>query len=147
MQTLQRSISAVIDVLIIRAMTVMLYCMTVSISAQVHNRVIRITTKRYLGKAVYLAVLYIVIMLCVHFLYFFVSERKGNSVGKRIAKYKITYEKADGRKAAIVALCKTAACVLYVITFLYFLFVGKMPYDGIRVTGEDDGKGMVQYGA
>lgn len=113
----------------------MLYCIMVSISDRVYNRVICITTTRYLGKAVYLLVLYIVIMLCVHFLYFFVSERRGNSVGKRMVKYKIAYEKADGRQAAIVALCKTVACVLYVITFLYFLFTGKMPYDGIRVVG------------
>ena len=75
MQTMRRSISAVIDVFIIRLMTVVLYCMTVSISDKVYNRVICITTKRYLGKAVYLIVLYIIIMLCAHFLYFFVGER------------------------------------------------------------------------
>ncbi len=133
MQTMRRSISAVIDVFIIRLMTVVLYCMTVSISDKVYNRVICITTKRYLGKAVYLIVLYIIIMLCAHFLYFFVGERKGNSIGKQIAKYKVAYGKVENRQAAIVALCKTVACILYVITFLYFLFAGKMPYDKVRV--------------
>lgn len=133
MQTIRRSISAVIDVFIIRFITVMLYCMTVTISDKVDNRVICITTKRYFGKAVYLVVLYIIVMLCVHFLYFFTSERKGDSIGKRVAKYKTAYGKADGRQAVIVALCKTAACALYVITFPYFLFTGEMPYDKVRV--------------
>lgn len=128
----RRSISAVIDVFIIRLMTIVTYCITVSISSAVHSRVIYITSKRYLWKTVYLILLYIVVMLCIHFLYFFVSEKKGNSIGKKLAKYQSAYSKTGNRQALRVALCKTGACVLYVVTILYFLFTGKMPYDKVR---------------
>lgn len=127
----KRSISAVVDVFIIRLMTIVTYCVTVSILSAVH-RGICITTKRYIGKMVYLILLYIVVMLCIHFLYFFVSEKKGNSIGKKLAKYEPAYGKTGGRQDVRVALCKTGACVLYVVTVLYFLFTGKMPYDKVR---------------
>lgn len=128
----KRSISAVVDVLTIRIITIVTYCITVSISRTVHSRVIYIASKRYLWKTVYLILLYIVVMLCIHFLYFFVSEKKGNSIGKKLAKYEPTYGKTGNRQALRVALCKTGACVLYVVTVLYFLFTGKMPYDKVR---------------
>lgn len=128
----RRSISAVLDVLIIRIITIVIYCITVSISSAVHSRVIYITSKRYIWNTVYLILLYIVVMLCIHFLYFFVSEKKGNSIGKKLVKYGPTYGKTGNRQALRVALCKTGACVLYVLTVLYFLFTGKMPYDKVR---------------
>lgn len=128
----KRSISAVVDVLIIRLITIMAYCMTVSISGAVHNRVIDITTKRSIRTAVYLILLYIVVMLCIHFLYFFISEKKGNSIGKKLAQYEPAYGKTESRQAVRVALCKTGACILYVVTVPYFLFTGNMPYDKVR---------------
>lgn len=131
MDIIKRGISAVIDVCIIRLMTIVTYCMTVSISGAVHNRGIYITSKRYVRTAVYLILLYVVVMLCIHFLYFFVSEKKGNSIGKKLARYE-SLGKTESRQAARVALCKTGACVLYVVTVLYFLFTGKMPYDKVR---------------
>lgn len=135
MEIKQRSISAVIDVFIIRLITMVAYCITVSISGVVHNRVIRITAKKHIGDGIYLILLYIVVMLCIHFLYFFVSEKAGNSIGKKLAKYKPVYGKAESRQAVRVALCKTGACVLYVVTVPYFLFTGKMPYDEVRIGG------------
>lgn len=127
----KRGISAVLDVFIIRLMTIVTYCVTVSISSVVHNRVIYITTKRYIRTAVYLILLYIVVMLCIHFLYFFVCEKEGNSIGKKLARYEGP-GKTESRQAVRVALCKTGACVLYVVTVLYFLFTGNMPYDKVR---------------
>ncbi len=138
MKITKRSISAVIDVFFMRLITVVMYCMTVSISHTIHNRSICITRDRYIWKALHLVLLYIVVMLCVHFLYFFVSERMGSSIGKRLVRYDPAYGKADNRQAALVALCKTGACVLYVITLLYFLFTGNMPYDKIRAGRDVD---------
>lgn len=132
MELIKRSISAVIDVVIIRFMTIVTYCMMVSISYTVHNRGIFIRTKRFIWNEVHLILLYIVVMLCIHFLYFFVSEQKGNSIGKKLAKYEPVYGKTESRQAVRVALCKTGACVLYVVTVLYFLFTGNMPYDKVR---------------
>lgn len=135
MGIIKRSISAVVDVFIIRLMTMVTYCISVSISGTVHNRVIYIIGKRYVWDVIYLILLYIVVMLCMHFLYFFISEKRGNSIGKKVAKYEPVYGKAENRQAACVALCKTGACVLYVVTVAYFLFTGKMPYDKVRTCG------------
>lgn len=132
MEIIQRSISAVVDVFIIRFMTSVTYCITVSISSAVHNRMIHIIGKRYIWDIIYLIFLYIVVMLCMHFLYFFISEKRGNSIGKKMAKYEPVYGKAESRQAVCVALCKTGACVLYLVTVPYFLFTGKMPYDKVR---------------
>lgn len=121
-----------IDVYFMRFLTVVMYCVTVSISHLVCNRTIYYSTGRFRGRAVYLVVLYIIVMLCVHFLYFFLSERKGTSLGKKLAKNEMNYERVDKRQAALVSLCKTVACVLYLVTVLYFLIKKKMPYDKIR---------------
>lgn len=129
---IRRSISAVIDVYFIRFLTVVTYCVTVSISHLVCNRIIYYAAGRFIRRAIYLAVLYVLVMLCIHFLYFFLSEREGTSLGKKLAKYKTDYERAENRQAALVALCKTGACVLYLVTVPYFLIKKKMPYDKIR---------------
>ncbi|MCM1234707.1 MAG: RDD family protein [Ruminococcus flavefaciens] len=134
----KRSIAAVADVLLIRFMTIVTYCVTVSLSSALHNRVISITRKRYLWKTGVLILLYIAVMLCIHFLYFFLSEKAGASIGKKLAKYESAYGKAGNRQAARVALCKTGACVFYVVTVPYFLFAGKMPYDKVREKGAED---------
>lgn len=140
MQIRKRSVSAMVDIFIIRFMTIVTYCITVSISGAVHNKVIHIMGKRYIWDAIYLILLYIADMLCIHFLYFFVSEKRGNSIGKKLAKYEPVYGKAESRKAVCVALCKTGACVLYVVTVPYFLFTGKMPYDKVRNRTYDGGQ-------
>ena len=132
METKKRSISAAIDAFFVRILTVVVYCMTVSISHLVCNRIIYYDAGRLIKRAVYLVVLYIVVMLCVYFLYFFLSEQKGTSLGKKLAKYETDYGRADNRQAALVALCKTGACVLYIVTVSYFYFTGNMPYDKIR---------------
>ena len=132
METLERGISALIDVFLIRLLTVIMYGVTVSVLHLVCNRTIYYAERRFLGRTVYLVLLYIVIMLCVHFLYFFLSERAGTSIGKKLAWYTPTYGKAENRQAALVALCKTGACVLYIVTVPYFLITGKMPYDKVR---------------
>ena len=132
METLERSNSALIDVFLIRLLTVIMYCVTVSILHLVCNRTIYYAERRFLGRTVYLVLLYIVIMLCVHFLYFFLSERAGTSIGKKIAWYAPAYGKAENWQAALVALCKTGACVLYIATVPYFLITGNMPYDKVR---------------
>ena len=137
MGTSERSFSAVVDVFVMRFMTVIMYCVTVSISHLVCNRTVYYAAERFRRRAVYLVVLYIVVMLCVHFLYFFLGERTGASVGKKLVRYESGYGKAETRQAALVALCKTGACVLYIVTVPYFLFTGKMPYDKIR--REDEG--------
>lgn len=132
METLKRSISSVVDVFFIRFLTVVVYCVTVSISHLACNRTIYYATGRFIGRAIYLAVLYILAMLCVHFLYFFLGERKGTSLGKKLVRYGTAYGKAGKRQAALVALCKTGACALYIVTVPYFFFTGNMPYDEIR---------------
>lgn len=132
MEIMKRSIAAVIDVFIIRLMTTVAYCMMVSISDAVYNRTICLTAKRYVGKSVYLVLLYIVVMMCIHFLYFFVSEIKGKSIGKRLVKYEPNYGKSEVGEAVKISLFKTGACVLYVVTVVYFLFTGNMPYDKVR---------------
>lgn len=132
MEMSKRSISAVIDVFFMRFLTVILYCVTVSISHLVCNRTVYYAAGRFRRRAVYLIVLYVVVMLCIHFLYFFLSERAGASVGKKLIRYEPGYGKAENRQAALVALCKTGACVLYIVTVPYFLFTGKMPYDKTR---------------
>lgn len=129
---IRRSISAVIDVYFMRFLTVIMYCVTVSISHLACNRIIYYAAGRFRRRAIYLAVLYVIVMLCIHFLYFFLSEREGTSLGKKLAKYKTDYERAENRQAALVALCKTGACVLYLVTVPYFLIKKKMPYDKIR---------------
>lgn len=132
METSKRSISAVIDVFFIRSLTVVVYCAAVSISHPICNGTIYYAAGRFIRRAVYLIVLYIVVMLCVHFLYFFLSERRGTSIGKKLARYAPAYGRAENRQAALAALCKTGACVLYIVTVPYFLFTGNMPYDKIR---------------
>lgn len=132
MERFERSISAVIDVFFMRFLTVIMYCVTVSISHLVCNGTVHYAAGRFRRRAVYLVVLYIAVMLCVHFLYFFLSERAGTSVGKKLARYESGYGKAENRQAALMALCKTGACVLYIVTVPYFLFTGNMPYDKIR---------------
>lgn len=131
-EMLKRSISALIDVLLIRFLTVIMYLVTVSILHWVCNRTIYYVEGRFIRRAAYLVVLYIVVMLCLHFLYFFLSERAGTSIGKEMAAYEPGYGKAENRQAALVALCKTGACVLYIVTVPYFLFTENMPYDKIR---------------
>lgn len=125
-----------VDVFIIRLMTIVTYCITVSISGVVHNKTIHIMAKRYVWDDIYLILLYIVVMLCIHFLYFFVSETEGSSIGKKLAKYEPVYGKAEARQAVYIALCKTRACVLYVVTVAWFLFTGEMPYDKVREAGD-----------
>ena len=132
METLERSISALIDVFLIRLLTVIMYCVTVSILHLLCDRTIYYAERRFLGRTVYLVLLYIVVMLCVHFLYFFLCERAGTSIGKKLAWHAPDYGKAVNRQAALVALCKTGACVLYIVTVSYFYFTGNMPYDKIR---------------
>ncbi|MCM1424363.1 MAG: RDD family protein [bacterium] len=134
----KRSIAAVADVLIIRFMTIVAYCVAVSLSSAVHNRVISITRKRHLWKTGVLILLYIAVMLCIHFLYFFLSEKAGISIGKKLMKYEPAYGKAGNRQAVRVALFKTGACVFYVVTVVYFLFMGKMPYDKVREKGMEN---------
>ena len=137
MGMLKRSISALIDVYFIRFLTVAVYCVTVSISHLVCNKTIYYAAGRFIRRAVYLVALYIVVMLCTHFLYFFLSEWRGTSLGKRLTKYETDYERAENRQAALVALCKTGACVLYLVTVPYFLIKKKMPYDKIRRGNRD----------
>lgn len=132
METLERSISALIDVFLIRFLTVIMYLVTVSILHLVYNRTIYYAERRFLGRSVYLVLLYIVVMLCVHFLYFFLGERASTSIGKKLVWYAPAYGKAENRQAALVALFKTGACVLYIVTVPYFLLTGKMPYDKVR---------------
>lgn len=132
MEKLERGISAAVDVFFIRFLTVAVYCRIVSILHSVCNRKIYYAEWRFLGRTVYLVVLYIVVMLCVHFLYFYLSEWVGTSFGKELAGYETAYGGAENRQAALVALCKTGACVLYIVTVPYFLFTGNMPYDKIR---------------
>ena len=132
METFERSISAVIDVFLIRFLTVIMYYVTVSVLHLVCNRTIYYAERRFLGRTIYLILLYIVVMLGVHFLYFFLSERAGTSIGKKLAWHAPAYGKAENRQAALVALCKTGACVLYIATVPYFLITGNMPYDKVR---------------
>ena len=132
METKKRSISAAIDAFFVRVLTVVVYCMMVSILHLVCNRTIYYAAGKLIRRTVYLVALYIVVMLCVYFLYFFLSERKGTSLGKKLAKYEADHGRAENRQAALVALCKTGACVLYIVTASYFYFTGNMPYDKIR---------------
>ena len=128
---MRRLRAAGIDFVICYILSVIVYFMMISAWKMLRIIMGRDFDKQFLPLVILLFLLSGVFTNIIYSV-FFDSVFHGNTLGKRMAGYKI-YATGEKNRNWILkhALARTVASVLYVITALYYISTSRMPYDKI----------------
>lgn len=127
---MRRLVAAGIDFLISYVFSVIVYCMMISFWKMV--RTMRGADMGNYSRLLVILLFFISYILTnVIYSVFFDSVFQGNTLGKKVAEYKVCVIEHKKNRNWILkhAVLRTVASMLYTITALYYICTFKMPYD------------------